>query len=404
MSQYSIGEVIEKSGNTAVIPDMKVVLIDLSYQLHRSLRQPNLWELKTKMVNPETKEVMEFHTGGVYGVLSILGKLMREFPGYMPVFASDKGLDPRRLECQPNYKHHADRKEALANPISENLLTSEEIQKIKDDAEYFATYVQSKVELKAISKALGIPYIEMKGVEGDDILAILACHPSIKHSVVVSDDRDLIQIVGMDENKYIRNYRAMKGETYTLKRFKEEYVDISRFVAIKSIEGDGSDNIDQVAKGVGGVTAKKFIDLICEKGFTVEQLSSPCKLIEGEYDGECKMVGRGKARHVEYDTTPKVDNPAVQCILDNYTTKASRSFVKSLCEGNQLASNLEMIDLRKIQPELVEKVVLEYAKEYEATKATVPSILRIAPILGKFKIKNLPITDIVKGIKDLKTL
>ena len=75
-----------------------LLIIDGSYLLHRNLKVPDIWELRSKQGN---------RSGGVYGFLNSISYLNKLFPEHYPVVAWDKGRSPRRLEIyhyQENYQ------------------------------------------------------------------------------------------------------------------------------------------------------------------------------------------------------------------------------------------------------------------------------------------------------------
>lgn len=370
-----------------------VLLIDLSYSLHRCLRQPNLWELKT-IVKNDDGELEEFRTGGIYGVFNSLQKVMKMFPGYKPIFASDKGLSSRRLSLQPNYKRTEDRRKEREIPEIE--LTEEQLQERKDSEEYYKAYTSSKREIRKISEAMGIPYIEIEGVEGDDILACLTTSNDVKKVVVVTDDRDLYQLLGIRYDIEIINYRALADEVVNQDIFKEEWKDIDNFVLCKSICGDSSDNIPQVAKGVGGKTAFNLITLMRDKGYGMIDITQESKLESGDFYGSQVYEGRGKNKKLVEDLTPVTSNPALNYLISQVSSKASRHFVKALCESNQLWSNVNMIDLRLIDQETKDKIMEEYSNQKSLLDGTSPNILKILPMFSRFMIKELNITEIVR--------
>ena len=120
-----------------------------------------------------------FPTNAIFGFLSMMRKLQdKENPTYLGIVFDAKG---------PTIRHEAF-KEYKANrkPMPEDLA------------------VQIPV-LKKILKALHIPIIEYEKYEADDVLGSLAKKASSKkiHSVLVSTDKDLYQLV--DESTTLYN-------------------------------------------------------------------------------------------------------------------------------------------------------------------------------------------------------
>ena len=125
-------------------------------------------------------------------------------------------------------------------------------------------------------KALGIPLVQVDGVEADDVIAYL-CH-NLKNYVkqVYTVDQDLIQLA-VPELSTLVFLKGNPTKTMTLKSGSTPLCEIlprhvalceilPRHVALcKSIVGDTSDNYGGV-KGVGGVGFKSLLDLYGEDG------------------------------------------------------------------------------------------------------------------------------------------
>lgn len=250
----------------------KLLIIDGSFQLHRNLKQPQMWELT---LDDGT------HTGGIFGVLRTLAVTVKKFD-YYPVVVFDAGLAKRRLDIHPNYKKNVEKlvervsnKVALENLSAEELLENYkykianeqvfseaveairervrgiksgeiEIEEVRPEDDYGTVYHDSREALIPILKELGIPSIFIPGWEGDDLMAILT--RMANKSIVMTDDRDLIQLI--DHNVDI--YRPIAEEYLTYDEFmKENNLDSTRELVIhKAIVGDGSDNIPSVTNGL----------------------------------------------------------------------------------------------------------------------------------------------------------
>lgn len=378
----------------------RVLIIDLSYQLHRSLRVPEIWELKS--TDPDDPEKI-LRTGGIMTVFSIIAGLMEKYPGFYPVLCSDKGLSSRRLALQPNYKGTLDK----MNVKPRETMTAEEMREFDEGQEYRDTYRRSKAEIKMISEVMKLPYLEYEGVEGDDLMALVACHPWTEKAVVVTDDKDLIQLVGIRDDIQIENYRAVKREVIDREVFDRDYKSIDDFVLIKAICGDGSDNIPQVAAGVSGGTASKFVEAWRSAGLTNADiaLKDPSELIllDGEIGGGEVWSGRGSKRVMIENKTPKFSRKVLD-VLHSHSghTKATQSMIKAMMESNQLWSNLEMIDLRKIEGELVRDIFPKYEDELDKSVLGDLSLMKVLSQFGRYAIKDLDVGGLVNKIKTLR--
>lgn len=204
----------------------KVLIVDGSYMLHRALHAPALDKLVTST---------GVKSGGVFGFLRILQAEIKKCSGYFPIVCWDKGLSERRLQLYPNYKHNLDRQEADA-------LIASGVAGEEDD--YLYEYHRQRSDLILILKSLGIPSIIIPGYEGDDLQYLIS--NATDDGIILTDDRDLIQLV----SPTIKIRRPMKDEWITWED-SDPYYRHPRFTIMKSITGDGSDNIPQVAAGLG---------------------------------------------------------------------------------------------------------------------------------------------------------
>lgn len=172
-----------------------------------------------------------FPTNAIYGFLLTLRKLLvEEQPAYLGVVFDVKG---------PTHRHKLDEKyKATRKPMPEDL------------------QLQVPV-LKDVLRAYDIPLFELPGYEADDILGSLARKATAEgfRSVIVSTDKDLLQLVGESVGVY-----SPSKETLLDARAVEETLGVEpgRVVDLLSLAGDASDNVPGV-RGVGEKTAKELI-------------------------------------------------------------------------------------------------------------------------------------------------
>jgi len=174
-------------------------------------------------------------TGAVYGFLTMLFKLIDEMePGYI-VCAFDHPSPTFRHEEFEEYK-------ATRKPSPEEF--KEQIPLLKE----------------ALS-VLNIPYVELPGFEGDDIIGTLACRYSQEGVpvTILSGDKDCLQLVEDDREVII----FVRGISET-KRYDRDAVIRDMGISpeqvpdFKALAGDPSDNIPGV-KGIGEKTALKLL-------------------------------------------------------------------------------------------------------------------------------------------------
>lgn len=175
------------------------------------------------------------HTNAVYGFTSMLIKLLQEQKPDFIAACLDAGAPLQRTEEFADYK--ANRAES---------------------PEFFSPQVPL---IREVLKVMSIPMFEMPGHEADDIIAYLA-HMGAAEDVdvrIVTGDRDFFQLVG-GRIKVLYNRRGITDIVeMDPKAVEERYgVPPSKYVDLKALEGDNSDNLPGVP-GVGTKTAAKLI-------------------------------------------------------------------------------------------------------------------------------------------------
>ena len=177
------------------------------------------------------------YTNGVYGFLNIMFKLLdEEHPDYLAV-AFDLKAPTFRHKTFDGYKGN---RKGMPDELREQMPL-----------------------LKEVLKIMNIPVFEQEGYEADDILGTLSALAEKNDvlPVVVSGDRDLLQIAGEKLKVRIPKTKGGKTETedYYAADVIEKYgVTPTEFIDMKALMGDTSDNIPGVP-GIGEKTAAKII-------------------------------------------------------------------------------------------------------------------------------------------------
>lgn len=171
-------------------------------------------------------------TGAVYGVTSMLLKLLREQPDSRIVVVFDTPGKTFRDEAYAEYK--AGRAET------------------PDDLRQQIPYV------KKVVRALGFPVLEVEGVEADDVIGTLASAAAAEKRRVdiVTSDKDMMQLVG----PHVRLLDTMKDRVTDVDRVRDKFgVGPDGVIEVMGLMGDSVDNVPGV-KGVGEKTAKRLIE------------------------------------------------------------------------------------------------------------------------------------------------
>jgi DNA polymerase-1 len=199
-----------------------LLLVDGSSYLYRAFHVPNLQQLTNARGEP---------TGAVYGVVNMLRSLLAEYePQHMAVVFDAKGKNFRH-QLYEQYK-------ANRPPMPPEL--SEQVPPLLD-----------------MVRALGLPLLQIEGVEADDVIGALAKRATAlgMDTVISTGDKDMAQLV--DEHVTLVN--TMSRTTLDAAGVEEKFgVTPGQIVDYLALIGDSSDNIPGVPK-VGPKTAAKWL-------------------------------------------------------------------------------------------------------------------------------------------------
>lgn len=171
-------------------------------------------------------------TGGIFGFLKMLSKLIKEENPTHIACAFDLKEPTFRHKEYPEYK-------AGRRPMPEEL-------------------VQQIPILKELLQSMGIAIFSLAGYEADDILGTLSKEYD-GSCIIVSGDKDILQLV----SDKCTVYHTKKGITdvikYTPELLQSEGIKEPIYITdLKGLMGDSSDNLKGV-QGVGKVTANNLI-------------------------------------------------------------------------------------------------------------------------------------------------
>lgn len=326
----------------------KVLLCDGSYFLHRMLSQPNQWEMQTTTGK---------RTGGIFGVIRSIFKEMQKY-NYFPIVVFDGGLSPRRLGVYPNYKRNEEKQLLLECKESEKTE-----QQLLDEA-FMREYRTQRKDIITFLHGLGIPCIRIEGWEGDDLLYILS--KMSKDSIIISDDKDLIQSVYEDENRKCRIWRTMHEEMWDVDTLKNKGMDAWQHINCKAIVGDPSDNIPSACYGVGEKTASGLLQLMesCNK------LVIPFPHTEEDLEYRCKSFGIPKR-------------------------KAYMNFDEA-----QFAVNMELMNLKLVDKDITDNFV-NYLYDMVIMDYATNDIPLVNEKIKEFEMYSINVNEILKRVEKL---
>lgn len=176
-------------------------------------------------------------TGGVYGFAAMALELIKRLkPDYVCVaWDKPKTNIRKRLAIYPDYK--AGRKPAPPD-----------------------FYAQIPI-LHEVLEAFNWPMYELDDYEADDIMCSISKKAAAAgiETMLISSDLDMLQCVGPLTHMYALKKGLTNIERFDIEAFETKYgINIDQFLDLKSLKGDGSDNIP----GVPGIGEKGAVDLL----------------------------------------------------------------------------------------------------------------------------------------------
>ncbi len=198
-----------------------LVLVDGSSYLYRAFHA--LPPLTTASGQP---------TGAIRGVVSMLKRLQKDYPGSVIAVVFDARGKTFRDELFAQYKAHRP-------PMPDEL--------------------RAQVEpIHELVRALGMPLLIVEGVEADDVIGTLACQAAAVElpTVISTGDKDMAQLV----SAHITLVNTMTGSSLDEAGVTAKFgVPPRCIVDFLALVGDTSDNIPGVA-GVGEKTAPPLLN------------------------------------------------------------------------------------------------------------------------------------------------
>jgi DNA polymerase-1 len=176
------------------------------------------------------------YTGGVFGTLNLVSRLLERFTDAGPVIAAwDEGIPMWRRHLVPGYK--ANRRPPLPG------MSESEMEKV----------LSQMLLIAELFNALGVVSLRYKEREADDTLGALA--QILPHSILVSSDRDLYQCVNYGASMWI----VGKEVLLTRGNFQEVTgIPPEKYLFYRMLVGDSSDGLAG-AVGCGEKRAAKVV-------------------------------------------------------------------------------------------------------------------------------------------------
>lgn len=296
------------------------------------------------MTNPRGES-----TNALFGFIRSILKLFREFePEHVVAVFDGPDNKRQRLEVYEKYK---------ANRV-----------RLHED-------LPEQIEMaKKFCKLIGIPEMEVGGVEADDTMGSIAIWAAQQGAEVYlcSSDKDLSQLVG--EKIFLLN-PWKENLILDAQKVEEVYgVPPSQIIDLLAIMGDSSDNIP----GLKGFGPKTAVPLLKEFGSLENLLANP-ELVKGpkkqqtlREDAEIARLSQKLATiytDIDFPKNPSfftLDQPNIPQLKEFYLDMGFTSLVKELDSNLQIKSKEEPVSYHLVDdPEKFERLIhlLENAKE-----------------------------------------
>lgn len=173
------------------------------------------------------------YTNAVYGFANMIVKTIQDIQPSHMVVAFDVSKHTFRNDIFSEYK-------ATRKPMPNEL--------------------RSQIEpVKELLRKMNIKILEKEGLEADDVLGTITKRFSDKECIIVTGDRDTLQLISDKTKIYFTKKGLTDIKVMGLDEFHEEYgIEPEGIVDLKAFQGDTADNIPG-AQGVGPKTALELI-------------------------------------------------------------------------------------------------------------------------------------------------
>jgi len=176
------------------------------------------------------------YTGGVYGIMQMILKLVEDFePTHFVVAFDMKGPTFRHLA----YEDYKGTRTGMPDELAMQMPMT-----------------------KALLDALNISRVELQGFEADDLIGTIAKQAGMHgiESHIITGDKDALQLAKDDVIVHITKKGISNLKAYGDDEIMADWgVKADRVIDFKGLSGDSSDNIPGI-KGVGPKTAQKLLD------------------------------------------------------------------------------------------------------------------------------------------------
>jgi len=291
----------------------KLILVDGNAAIHRA------YHAMPPMRSPKGEPVSVVH-----GVVSMLLVLIERLAPTHIAFCFDRPEQTFRQKKLVTYQSHRP-------PMEEDL--SSQFEKVYD-----------------VLTAMKIPQYSLAGFEADDMIGTIAQCSEVDEVIIVTGDRDILQLVNDKVKLYMPVKGMSEGKIYGDAEVMERLGVLQKnIVDYKALVGDPSDNYP----GVPGIGPKTALTLINQYGSFHEiykhldeiSKSTKAKLEKGKESGELSYELATIVKDCDIVFSLKeasawdIDAPEAMKIFEEYGFKSLPERVKKL--GQKLDQNMQ---------------------------------------------------------------
>lgn len=178
-------------------------------------------------------------TGAMYGIIGMLQQLKAEYPDGKFIFVWDGSGPTWRSKVWAGYKQNR------TTPTEESIRLRKAVN-------------AQIPRVKKLVKYLGIPQLQIDGVEADDLIGLL-CGLALKSkigTIIYSSDKDFMQLMALGVS-LIRGPGVKPESAKTV--FAKFGCALADVLKLRVLCGDPSDGISPVRRGIGPKTALKYL-------------------------------------------------------------------------------------------------------------------------------------------------
>jgi DNA polymerase-1 len=309
----------------------KIAILDVSSYIFRA------FHALPPMPSPDGRPV-----NAIYGFINMFLRTMSKFKGFAAVAALDSKTETFRKKAYPEYK--ANRKE-----VDPDLKSQFEL-------------------ITPMLEALNIPVFASDGFEADDIIASIVANNPDKEIIIISSDKDLMQLVGGN----VLMYDSMKDKVIDPAAVQEKYgVMPAQMLDFLALLGDSSDNVPGMPK-VGLKTAAELLNKYGSADNIYQNLSALKPALQKGFTENKEQFEFSKFL-IKLDSSVKLDG-CKKC-FDPWENPDTEKIVK-LCSELGFASILKKIgsdSSAKKEPAPEPKKTIELHEKWEAGEFDVKS-------------------------------